>query len=97
MPFRKWFVSRIFDFFQLRNMAAASKERIKESRTMRRSRAEAALWVTRLHGPNRNRDMETGFRSWLTESPDRAAAFEAATDTYEWLTSISDGRIRSGR
>jgi len=45
--------------------------------------AEAAAWVARLHGPNRTREVEAGFRNWLNERPERAAAFELMTDTWE--------------
>jgi len=46
-------------------------------------RAEAAAWLARLHGPNRTQDVEAGFRAWMNESPDHAAAFEHMTDTWE--------------
>jgi transmembrane sensor len=47
------------------------------------ARAEAAAWIARLHGPNRTRDVESGFRRWMAEDPERAAAFELLTDTWE--------------
>lgn len=47
------------------------------------ARAEAAAWLTRLHGPNRTREVEAGLRRWLAEDPERAAAFELMTDTWE--------------
>lgn len=47
------------------------------------ARAEAAVWLTRLHGPNRTREVEAGLRRWLAEDPERAAAFELLTDTWE--------------
>jgi transmembrane sensor len=46
-------------------------------------RAEAAAWVARLHGPNRTREVEAGFRQWLSEVPERVVAFEFMTDTWE--------------
>jgi transmembrane sensor len=52
------------------------------------ARAEAAAWVARLHGPNRTREVETGFRRWLAEDPERAAAFELLTDTWEKSASL---------
>jgi transmembrane sensor len=45
--------------------------------------AEAALWVTRLHGPHRDSTLESGFRRWLTDDPRHAAAFELATDAWQ--------------
>jgi transmembrane sensor len=47
------------------------------------ARAEAAAWIARLHGPNRSPDVEAGFRRWLAEDPERAAAFEFMTETWE--------------
>jgi transmembrane sensor len=46
-------------------------------------RAEAALWVTRLHGPHRDSTLESGFRRWLADDPRHAAAFELATDAWQ--------------
>jgi transmembrane sensor len=47
------------------------------------ARAEAAVWIARLHGPNRTLEVEAGFRKWLEEDSERAAAFELMTDTWE--------------
>lgn len=47
------------------------------------ARAEAAAWMARLHGPNRSPEVEAGFRRWLAEAPEGAAAFEWLTDTWE--------------
>jgi len=52
------------------------------------ARAEAAAWIARLHGPNRTPEVEAGWRRWMAEDPERAAAFELLTDTWEksvWL------------
>jgi transmembrane sensor len=46
-------------------------------------RAEAAVWVTRLHGPQRDATLESGFRRWLADDPRHAAAFELATDAWQ--------------
>lgn len=50
-------------------------------------RAQAALWVTRLHGPDRNATLEADCRRWLKEDPRHAKAFELATDA--WLMSAN--------
>lgn len=50
-------------------------------------RAEAALWVTRLHGPDRDATMEADCRRWLKEDQRHAEAFELATDA--WLMSAN--------
>ena len=46
------------------------------------ARAEAAAWITRLHGPNRTPEMEAGFRQWLSESPENRIEFEGLTDIW---------------
>lgn len=61
-------------------MSTNATNRIKPSAT---ARAEAAAWIARLHGPNRTPEAEAGFRRWLSEDPERAAAFELLTDTWE--------------
>jgi ferric-dicitrate binding protein FerR (iron transport regulator) len=95
MQFRTSFACRIFKWFRFGNWTRVGKnERSKKSHAFRRSRAEAALWIVWLHGPDRNRDMEAGFRRWLAESPDHAAAFEAAADTYEWVSSMVGSQVR---
>lgn len=47
------------------------------------ARAEAAAWIARLHGPNRTAEAEAGFRRWLSEDAEHAAAFELLTDVWE--------------
>jgi transmembrane sensor len=44
--------------------------------------AEAGVWIARLHGDDRSREMEAGLRLWLQESPLNARAFELATDVW---------------
>jgi transmembrane sensor len=46
-------------------------------------RAEAAAWVARLHGAERSRALEDGFRRWLEMDPAHARAFEIATEAWE--------------
>ncbi len=45
--------------------------------------AEAGVWIARLHGDDRSRDLEAGLRRWLQESPLNARAFELATDVWD--------------
>src|SRR6185437_413334 len=59
------------------------------SRTDRRVRAEAAAWIARLHGPDRARAVEAGFRRWLAEDPAHAAEFELATDVWNETAGVS--------
>src|ERR1700693_1041322 len=49
----------------------------------RHIRAEAASWVTELHGPDRNADLEERVRRWIAEDPRHAAAFELATEAWQ--------------
>lgn len=45
--------------------------------------AEASVWIARLHGDNRSREMEAGFRRWLAGNAAHARAFELATEAWE--------------
>jgi transmembrane sensor len=56
---------------------------VNRARPSAAARAEAAAWVARLHGPNRTREVEAGLRRWLAEDPEKAAAFELLTETWE--------------
>jgi transmembrane sensor len=49
----------------------------------RRIRVQAALWVTDLHGPNRDAKLEATIRGWIAEDPRHAAAFELATEAWQ--------------
>src|SRR5712671_7460119 len=49
----------------------------------RRIRVQAALWVTDLHGPERNAALEASVRRWIAEDPRHAAAFELATEAWQ--------------
>ncbi len=44
--------------------------------------AEAAVWVTRLHGPARSRQMELDCLAWQARSAAHREAFEACTQTW---------------
>lgn len=45
--------------------------------------AEAAAWISSLHGPDRNQDMEDDFRAWQKLSPAHREAFEKMTDIWQ--------------
>lgn len=51
--------------------------------------AEAAVWIARLHGPNRTAECERECRSWLARSPLHRLAFERATATWDVLDEVS--------
>jgi transmembrane sensor len=55
------------------------------------ARAEAAAWITRLHGPNRTPEMEAGFHRWLNESAENRAEFEALTDIWVAVGTLPAG------
>jgi transmembrane sensor len=50
--------------------------------------AEAAVWVARLHGPSRTRQMEQEFRAWQAGSPAHRVAFERCTDAWQDIPRI---------
>ncbi len=60
--------------------ATGSKGKFKPSAA---ARAEAAAWIARLHGPNRTPEVEAACRRWMADDPERAAAFELLTDTWD--------------
>jgi transmembrane sensor len=45
--------------------------------------AEAGVWIARLHGDERDRDLEAAVRQWLQASPSNARAFELATEVWD--------------
>jgi transmembrane sensor len=54
-----------------------------DSLELRAIRAQAAVWVTDLHGPERSLELEAGVRRWLAEDPRHAQAFELATEAWQ--------------
>jgi transmembrane sensor len=52
-------------------------------RSVRNARAEAAVWVVRLHGDERTPELEAGFRAWLAADPKNARQFEHISDAWE--------------
>jgi len=55
------------------------------------ARAEAAAWITRLHGPNRTPEMEAGFHKWLNESAENKTEFEGLTDIWAAVGTLPAG------
>lgn len=51
--------------------------------------AEAAVWVARLHGPDRSPAMERECRAWQARGPAHRIAFERCTDTWQEVAGIS--------
>lgn len=51
--------------------------------------AEAAVWVARLHGPDRSRRMERECLAWQARSPVHREAFERCTDTWQEVGRLS--------
>jgi transmembrane sensor len=49
----------------------------------RRIRVQAAVWVTELHGPDRDAALEAKVRRWIEQDPQHAAAFELATEAWQ--------------
>ncbi len=44
--------------------------------------AEAAVWIARLHGPDRSPQLERECLAWQAISPQHRLAFERCTDTW---------------
>src|ERR1700739_3569661 len=49
----------------------------------RHIRVQAALWVTDLHGPGRDADLDARVRRWIAEDPRHAAAFDVAPEAWQ--------------
>jgi transmembrane sensor len=45
--------------------------------------AEASVWIAKLHGDERGREIEDGLRRWLQANPENARAFELASEVWE--------------
>lgn len=55
----------------------------RRDQVIRKARAEAAVWIVRLHGPHRCPEMEAGFRAWLTGAAENAEQFELVTEVWD--------------
>lgn len=51
--------------------------------------AEAAVWVARLHGPDRSVQMERECLAWQARSAAHREAFERCTETWQDVTNVS--------
>lgn len=47
--------------------------------------AEAAAWLARLHGPEREAETEAGLKAWLRDSAENRDAFERATEIWDMI------------
>jgi len=61
----------------------------------RETLAEAAVWVARLHGPDRSRAMELECLAWQALSSAHRLAFERCTDTWQEAAGLSRAQIQS--
>ncbi|HEY9109264.1 MAG TPA: FecR domain-containing protein [Roseateles sp.] len=57
--------------------------------------AEAAVWVTRLHGPDRSRAMERECLAWQAQSAAHRMAFERCTDTWQEVGGLTRAQIHA--
>ena len=57
--------------------------------------AEAAVWVARLHGPERTSRLERECLTWLARSAAHRLAFERCTDTWQDVCGITLGAYAS--
>jgi transmembrane sensor len=53
--------------------------------------AEAAVWIARLHGPDRSPQMERECREWQARSDAHRLAFERMTDVWQDVSRVSLG------
>jgi transmembrane sensor len=53
------------------------------SKEDQRIHADAVVWVTQLHGPDRDTNLEARVRRWMAEDRRHAAAFERVTDDWQ--------------
>jgi transmembrane sensor len=53
------------------------------NKTLRTARAEASVWIVRLHSEERTPELEAGLREWLAADPENARQFEHITDVWE--------------
>ena len=51
--------------------------------------AEAAVWIARLHGPDRSSQMERECLAWQSRSEAHRVAFERCTDTWQDVASVT--------
>jgi transmembrane sensor len=61
----------------------------QNKRASRRIRAQAAVWVTELHGPDRDSKLEAAVKQWIEADPRHAGAFELATDAWQRSGNLS--------
>ncbi|HEX6506733.1 MAG TPA: FecR domain-containing protein [Chloroflexota bacterium] len=64
----------------------------------RTARAEASVWMVRLHGEDRNAELEAGFQEWLRSHPENARQFEHIADVWDLagtVKSVGLPRMRS--
>src|SRR5687768_13084451 len=65
------------------------------SKAPRTARAEASVWIVRLHGEERTPELEAGLREWLAADPENARQFEHITDVWEIAGAVTaDGLPR---
>ena len=74
---------------QARAAAARSAQSGPPGRVPPEIAAEAAVWVTRLHGPQRSRQMEQECLAWQQRSAAHREAFERCTDTWESVPRVT--------
>ncbi len=58
-----------------------------------RVRHEAAVWIARLHAPDRTAEVEDGLRRWLGESQVHRHAFELANELWDTAGRIPDQAV----
>lgn len=57
------------------------------------ARREAAVWIARMHSPERGAAVEAGLRRWLQESRDNRDAFERATELWDVAARVPEDAV----
>jgi transmembrane sensor len=58
-----------------------------------RIHAEAAVWVSLLHRPDRDKDLDARVQRWMAEDPRHAAAFECITEAWQQTDNVPWHRL----
>lgn len=67
----------------------SASEEYRASQPSREVVAEAAAWITRLHGERRSPELEDALKMWLAADPDHARAFEGMTEIWDTMPGLA--------
>jgi transmembrane sensor len=70
-----------------------SETDIREPSVSGTALAEAAVWIARLHSPDRTDATESGWRKWFGAQPDHKAAWELVSDEWDKSHDVPVGLV----